>query len=382
MSKHPPHMRLGAVIVAAGRGTRAGGDKPKQWQCINGKPVAAWTFERFTQRTDIAEVVLVIHPDDEHYGAEIENLRCVHGGATRDQSVLAGLQALGADITHVLIHDVARASVPAHVIDGVIAALDHSDAAAPALPVTDALWTGLNGHVSGTQERAHLYRAQTPQGFSLPAILAAHRAHQGGAADDVEVARAAGLDVVITQGDEANLKITTPDDFARAAALLEPAMDLRLGNGFDVHAFEDGDHVILCGVRIDHDKSLKGHSDADVLCHAIADAILGALGLPDIGYYFPPDDMSIEGICSLDILKKCRALADEHNAEIQNVDSALVAEAPKIMPHLTEMKANISQALGITPEQVGVKATTNETMGFVGRKEGIAAMATTCVVIS
>ncbi len=158
-------------------------------------------------------------------------------------------------------------------------------------------------------------------------------------------------------------------------------MQIRTGIGYDVHQFAPNRKCILGGVDIPSELGLLGHSDADVLCHAIADAILGALGLPDIGYYFPPDDMSIEGICSLDILKKCRELADERNAAIQNIDSALIAEQPKIMPHLTEMKANISQALGITPDQVGVKATTNETMGFVGRKEGIAAMASTCIVI-
>lgn len=373
-------MRLGAVIVAAGRGTRAGGNKPKQWQYINGKPVAAWTCERFTQRTDIAEVVLVIHPDDEHYGAEIENLRCVHGGATRDQSVLAGLQALGADITHVLIHDVARASVPAHVIDGVIAALAHSDAAAPALPVTDALWTGLNGHVSGTQERAHLYRAQTPQGFSLPAILAAHRAHQGGAADDVEVARAAGLDVVITQGDEANLKITTPDDFARAAALLEPAMDLRLGNGFDVHAFEDGDHVILCGVRIEHDKTLKGHSDADVGMHAVTDAIYGALAMGDIGQHFPPSDPQWKGAASDIFLRHAVDLARSEGFEISNIDCTLICEHPKIGPHAAAMKEKMSEIMSMDAARVSIKATTSERLGFTGREEGIAALATATLV--
>lgn len=159
-------------------------------------------------------------------------------------------------------------------------------------------------------------------------------------------------------------------------------MKIRTGIGYDVHQFAPNRKCILGGVHIPSELGLLGHSDADVLCHAIADAILGALGLPDIGFYFPPDDPSIEGICSLDILKKCKSLAHEHNAEIQNIDSALIAEQPKIMPHLHEMKSNISLALNITPEQVGIKATTNETMGFVGRKEGIAAMATTCIVIS
>lgn len=221
MNAHAPLMRLGAVIVAAGRGTRAGGALPKQWQEIAGKRIAQWTCARFSERADIAQIILVIHPDDEMYAREIPNVQIVHGGATRDASVACGLDALSKDISHVLIHDVARCTVPSHVIDGVIHALQTADGAAPAIPVSDALWIGQNGLVSGVQDRTSLYRAQTPQGFALPVILKAHRTHTGGAADDVEVARDAGLDVVITHGDEDNLKITTPADFARAAALLE-----------------------------------------------------------------------------------------------------------------------------------------------------------------
>lgn len=375
-------MQIGAVIVAAGRGMRAGGDVPKQWQTVNGARVAAWSCAHFTSRSDIAEVILVIHPDDQTFAEEIKGVRIVHGGASRDISVRAGLEALSGDLTHVLIHDVARCTVPAPVITRVIKALRSAAGAAPALPVTDALWSGRNGKVSGAQDRTGLFRAQTPQGFSLPAILAAHRAHTGAAADDVEVARAAGLDVVITQGDEANLKITTPDDFKRAAALLETQMDIRLGNGFDVHAFCEGDHVILCGVRVPHEKALKGHSDADVGMHAVTDAIYGALGDGDIGQHFPPSDPQWRGAASDIFLRHALDRARSRGYSISNVDCTLICEHPKIGPHSFDMKARMAELLELDAERVSVKATTSERLGFTGRAEGIAALATATLVKS
>ncbi len=375
-------MQIGAVIVAAGRGMRAGGDVPKQWQTVNGARVAAWSCAHFTSRGDIAEVILVIHPGDQAFAEEIKGVRIVHGGASRDISVRAGLEALSGDLTHVLIHDVARCTVPAPVITRVIKALRSAAGAAPALPVTDALWSGRNGKVSGAQDRTGLYRAQTPQGFSLPAILAAHRAHTGAAADDVEVARAAGLDVVITQGDEANLKITTPDDFKRAAALLETQMDIRLGNGFDVHAFCEGDHVILCGVRVPHEKALKGHSDADVGMHAVTDAIYGALGDGDIGQHFPPSDPQWRGAASDIFLRDALDRARSRGFSISNVDCTLICEYPKIGPHSFDMKARMAELLELDAERVSVKATTSERLGFTGRAEGIAALATATLVKS
>lgn len=380
MTETLSRMRIGVVIVAAGRGTRAGGPLPKQWQKIAGTRIAAWTCARFTSRRDISDVVLVIHPDDASFAADISGVRLTNGGATRDASVRNGLEALGTDITHVLIHDVARCTVPAKVVDGVIDALKDADGAAPALPVTDALWIGQNGKVSGTQDRNALFRAQTPQGFALPAILDAHRQHTGGAADDVEVARAAGLDVVITQGNEKNLKITTPEDFARAAVLLEKNMDIRLGNGFDVHAFEDGDHVILCGVTVPHNKSLKGHSDADVGMHAATDAIYGALADGDIGQHFPPSDPQWKGAASEIFLRHAVDLARDRGFCISNIDCTLICERPKIGPHAADMKAKMAELMGLEPDRVSIKATTSEQLGFTGREEGIAALATATLV--
>jgi 2-C-methyl-D-erythritol 4-phosphate cytidylyltransferase/2-C-methyl-D-erythritol 2,4-cyclodiphosphate synthase len=225
-----------------------------------------------------------------------------------------------------------------------------------------------------------LYRAQTPQGFRYADILAAHRAFDGQAADDVEVARAAGLDVAIVPGSEGNLKITTPEDFARAAKQLRIKMDIRLGNGYDVHAFEDGDHVILCGVKIPHSQSLKGHSDADVGMHAVTDALYGALAEGDIGRHFPPSDPQWKGAASEIFLKHACDLARTKGYEISNVDCTLICERPKIGPHASEMMQEMARIMGLEMDRVSIKATTSERLGFTGREEGIAAFATATLV--
>ncbi|KNG93041.1 bifunctional 2-C-methyl-D-erythritol 4-phosphate cytidylyltransferase/2-C-methyl-D-erythritol 2,4-cyclodiphosphate synthase [Pseudaestuariivita atlantica] len=373
--------RTAALIVAAGRGRRAGGPVPKQWQDIAGARVADWTVARFRAHPRIGRIVLVIHPDDEAEAAAIPGILTVHGGETRDASVRAGLEALreGPE-TQVLIHDVARCTVPDAVIDAVIDALDTHVGAAPGLPVSDALWAVADGRIEGTRDRTGLYRAQTPQGFHLDAILAAHAAHPGGAADDVEVARAAGLDVAAVPGDEANLKITAPGDFARAAEILGDRMDIRLGNGFDVHRFGPGDRVTLCGVDVPHDRGLQGHSDADVGLHTITDAIYGALAEGDIGRHFPPSDPQWKGADSTVFLRHAGELAASRGYRIANVDLTLICERPKIGPHAGAMQARVAEVLGIEPGRVSVKATTSERLGFTGREEGIAAMGTVALV--
>ncbi len=216
-------MKVGAVIVAAGRGTRAGGGMPKQWRPLAGATVVAHTLRAFADHADISELVLVVHPDDlaGNFWPSVPTLAVVAGGATRCLSVLAGLQRLKNTVEAVLIHDAARPCVTKEIIDDVILALATAPAAAPALPVVDALWTGENGRVTGTASREGLYRAQTPQGFHLPAILSAYEKSTDTAADDVEIARRAGLDVVIVPGDEDNLKITMPADFERAETILK-----------------------------------------------------------------------------------------------------------------------------------------------------------------
>ncbi len=374
-------MTTAAIIVAAGRGLRAGGGTPKQWRALAGRRVADWTFDRFRGLVD--HIVLVLSDEDAPAWEEFRDsdLILAAGGADRASSVRNGLQALeNHQVTHVLIHDVARPCISAQLIQNVLSALDTHQAAAPGLPVTDALWIGHDGSVSGTQDRSNLFAAQTPQGFHYDAIIKAHAAHPGGAADDVEVARAAGLEVCIVPGDADNLKITRPEDFERAERKMGTTMDVRLGNGYDVHRFGDGDHVILCGVKVPHERGLQGHSDADVGMHAVTDAIYGALAQGDIGQHFPPSDPQWKGAASEIFLRHAVELAETMGYRISNVDCTLVCEYPKIGPHAPKMKEEMSKIMGLRADQVSVKATTSERLGFTGRSEGIAAIATACLV--
>lgn len=368
-----------AIITAAGRGTRAGGDLPKQWQMLAGRPVLAHTLEAFAG----FRRVLTIHPDDRAWAQALgSDIELVEGGATRAASVHNALRALaGSGVTRVLIHDGARPLVPGSVIANVLTALDDHAGAAPALPISDALWRGDAGLVSGTQDRSGLFRAQTPQGFRYDAILAAHDAHPGNAADDVEVARAAGLTVAIVEGHEDNLKLTYPQDFQRAEAILKGRrMDIRLGNGYDVHAFTDGDHVWLCGVKLPHGKALLGHSDADVGMHALTDAIYGALAEGDIGRHFPPSDPQWKGADSAIFLRHAMERVAARGFSLANCDVTLVCERPKIGPHAEAMRAALAKIMGVEMDRISVKATTSERLGFTGREEGIAALATAALV--
>jgi 2-C-methyl-D-erythritol 4-phosphate cytidylyltransferase/2-C-methyl-D-erythritol 2,4-cyclodiphosphate synthase len=372
-------MTVAAIIVAAGRGTRAGGTVPKQWQLLAGQPVVRHSIRAFAGLAD--QVILVVHPDDVSRAAPME-VQLVEGGATRDASVRNALNHLaGTGTSRVLIHDGARPLVSRALIKRLIGALDQSVAAAPAVPVTDALWRGDDLRVTGTQDRTGLWRAQTPQAFHFDAILAAHRAHPGGAADDVEVARAAGLDVMIVQGDEDNLKLTFAADFARAERILKGrSMDIRVGNGFDVHAFGPGDHVWLCGVQVPHGRGLVGHSDADVGMHALTDAIYGALAEGDIGQHFPPSDPQWKGAESHIFLRHAANRAAQRGFAIAHADVTLICERPKIGPYAGPMRAALAAILGIAPDRISVKATTSERLGFTGREEGIAALATATLV--
>jgi 2-C-methyl-D-erythritol 4-phosphate cytidylyltransferase / 2-C-methyl-D-erythritol 2,4-cyclodiphosphate synthase len=373
-----------AIIVAAGRGSRAGGGVPKQWRALGGSVVLAHTIAAFRAAPDIDRIVVVVHPDDmpRATALEAEGITLTAGGATRDASVRNALEALAdSGTTCVLIHDGARPLVSPALITRMIAALDNARAAAPALAVTDALWRGEDGRVIGTVAREGLYRAQTPQAFDFAAILAAHRAHPGGAADDVEVARAAGLDVTIIDGDEENLKLTYPGDFERAERILrERRMDIRAGNGFDVHAFGSGDHVWLCGVKVPHGRGLVGHSDADVGMHALTDAIYGAMSEGDIGRHFPPSDPQWKGAASHIFLAHAVRLMRERGFKLSNCDVTLVCEHPKIGPHAIAMQQELAKIMEVDVTRISVKATTSERLGFTGREEGIAALATALLV--
>ncbi len=382
----PP--KVAAVIVAAGRGLRAGGDIPKQWRQVAGRPIVDWALRAFSEHAEVDDIVLVVHPEDRtapYFFALSDTIRIVDGGDTRDASVRAGLHAVPSACDLVLIHDAARPCVDAGVITRVIDALQDCPAAAPAVAVTDALWQGGDARVIGTQDRTGLYRAQTPQGFARDAIVQAHAAHPGGAADDVEVARDFGLEVAIVQGSEANFKVTTPDDFARAETALGGPMntpDIRVGNGYDVHRFGPGTQVTLCGIEIAHPRGLQGHSDADVGLHTITDAIYGALAQGDIGQHFPPSDPQWKGAASHIFLEHARDLAAKMGYTITHVDCTLICEEPKIGPHCAKMRDKLTELLNISRDRISVKATTTERLGFTGRGEGIACQATATLVKS
>ena len=332
----------------------------------------------------------MVHPDDLGRIGAAGGREIVIGGATRAASVRAGLEALdGRGIELVLIHDAARATVPDETITATVRMLEKYAAVAPGLPVTDALWrSGDEGPdfrmVTGTTDRTGLVRAQTPQGFRFDRILAAHRAHSGDAADDVEIARAAGIEVRIGPGHEDNIKITTREDFAHAERILRERMhqipDIRTGNGFDVHRFGPGDEVVLCGHKIPHDQGLEGHSDADVGMHAVTDAIYGALARGDIGRHFPPSDPQWKGADSAVFLAHAVGLALEQGYRIANIDCTLICEVPRIGPHAQAMTARMADLTGVAADRISIKATTSERLGFTGRGEGIAALATVALV--
>lgn len=378
-------MKIIALIVAAGRGSRAGPGAPKQYRDLAGEPVLRHTLRAFSSHPRVDSVLAVIHAEDR---AAFDNaatdlpglLPPVTGGDTRQASVLFGLEALeGRAPDAVLIHDGARPFVSDRLIDDTIEALETHRGAMPGLPVADTLRHSHNGFAGDAVSREGLWRAQTPQAFRYPSILAAHRdARRSGNTsytDDVAVAAAAGIDVSVVPGDEDNFKITSAEDLMHATRMLAGASEYRTGQGFDVHRFGPGDHVMLCGVKVPHSHGLLGHSDADAGLHAITDAILGAIAQGDIGRHFPPSDPQWKGASSDVFLAHAAKLATEAGAEVTHVDLTLICEKPKIGPHAGAMRERISDILRIGPERVSVKATTTEGLGFTGRGEGIAAQA-------
>ena len=381
------HKTIAVIVVAAGAGERVGGS-PKQYRTLAGRPVLARALEAFLARNDVSLVLPVINPahGDRYAAMGLENpklLPAVGGAATRQGSVLAGLEALA---THapdlVLIHDAARPLVDDMTISGVVAAL--GEAALPVLPVTDTIKRSSDGRrAEGTADRRTLFAAQTPQGFAYPLILDAHRraaSEPEEFTDDAAIAEWAGIEVTLTKGSSRNLKLTHAEDFERAERLLGGiAMETRTGSGFDVHPFEPGDAVWLGGVRIPHTAALKGHSDADAALHALTDAIYGAIGEGDIGAHFPPSDPQWRGAASRIFLEHAAGLVAERGGRIVNLDVTIVCEAPKILPHAPAMKAVIAEACAIGPDRVAIKATTSEQLGFIGRGEGVVAMATATV---
>jgi 2-C-methyl-D-erythritol 4-phosphate cytidylyltransferase / 2-C-methyl-D-erythritol 2,4-cyclodiphosphate synthase len=372
-----PAGNTGAVVVAAGSGSRMGTEIPKQFQALGRRPVLGWSVEALLQCEEVAVIVVVV-PASERARAETilpnnSRIRLVNGGATRTESVRAGLQIFnGLGLAKVLIHDAARPGLSPVVIRELIAALDSADAAAPALLVTDALKDTRNGLRSVGREG--LVRVQTPQAFRFDVISRAIADAIDPAVDDLALVEATGARVVLTPGRAELMKITHPEDMAIAEKLISgPA--LRVGAGFDVHGFAAGDGVTICGVRIPHAKKLEGHSDADVGWHALTDAILGAAALGDIGDHFPPSDPKWKGAASILFLQHAAKLAAERGLHVVNADITLMCEKPKIAPHREFMRAKTAEALGIPLDAISVKATTTEKLGFLGREEGIAAQA-------
>ena len=380
--------RTAVVIVAAGKGERAGGAVPKQYVPLLGKPMLRWTAEAFVRHPDVDLVQIVIGANDEAPYAEavrgLTVLPPLAGGPTRQHSVMHGLVALAHHKPdYVLIHDAARPLISAETIGLVITALRNgADAAVPLLPVADTLRKRDNG-AWVTVPRDGLLRAQTPQGFRFDKILKIHRDHAThDLTDDMALAELAGLDIVVVPGEESNIKITTQKDFGMAEQLLAARLgETRTGYGYDAHRFAAGDHVWLCGVKIDHDHALEGHSDADAGLHALTDAILGAIGAGDIGQHFPPTDERWRGAPSWKFLDHAASLVRDKGGAVVHCDVTLICERPKVSPHREAMRARIAEILALDISRVSVKATTTEGMGFEGRREGLAAQAVATVRI-
>jgi 2-C-methyl-D-erythritol 4-phosphate cytidylyltransferase / 2-C-methyl-D-erythritol 2,4-cyclodiphosphate synthase len=367
-----------ALIVAAGQGTRAGGEQPKQYRTIAGKPVLGHAVEGLLRHPAIDRVQVVIGPGQEaDYAAAAGRYDlppAVIGGATRRASVRNGLAAIGGE--RVLIHDAARPFLPADVIDRLLAALDRAPGAVPVLPVVDTLARD-DGTLGDTVARDGLARVQTPQAFHLDAIRRAHAAwnKKAEATDDAQVARAAGLSVLTVEGSPMLDKLTLPGDFAAAERRLAARMISRSAIGYDVHAFAEGDHLWLGGIRVAHGRGLAGHSDADVALHALTDALLGTVGDGDIGMHFPPSDPKWRGAASHRFLEHARDRVLSRGGRIDHVDLTIVGEEPKVGPHRAAIRSRIAGLLGVKEGQVSVKATTTERLGFTGRREGLAAQA-------
>ncbi|HVM23039.1 MAG TPA: bifunctional 2-C-methyl-D-erythritol 4-phosphate cytidylyltransferase/2-C-methyl-D-erythritol 2,4-cyclodiphosphate synthase [Sphingomicrobium sp.] len=370
-------MSVTAIIVAAGKGARLGGGLPKQYRMLGGKPVLRWAAEALKRHPAIQAVRVVIGEGQQaSAAAALEGLDIagfVPGGAERADSVRAGLATV--DSEAVLIHDAARPFCPGRVIDRLLAKLEFFDGAAPVLPVRDTL-ARAEAALGERVDRDKLVRVQTPQAFRTSSIRAAYdQWHGPSPTDETTVLRAAGMDVAAVEGDAALEKLTTPGDFAQAEQWLAGALSPRTGMGFDVHAFAGEGPVMLGGVEVPHSRGLAGHSDADVVLHAITDALLGAAGLGDIGEHFPPSDPRWKGASSHLFLSHAAGLVRERGAIIDHVDCTIIAEEPKVGPHRGAMRARIAAIAGLDPEQVSVKATTTEGLGFTGRREGIAAQA-------
>ena len=369
---------IAAVVVAGGLGERAGGPVPKQYRPLGGRPLIRWSLGRLVAHPAIDRVLAVIHPDfaalHEESVAGLDLLPAVHGGATRQESVLNGLKALQVHAPDlVLVHDAARPFVSDHLLDEIVRTLRQRRCGViPVTGITDTVKYRSGDEVTGTADRGRLVCAQTPQGFPYAGILAAHQQADGRAfTDDAAVAEAVGMTVVTVEGDRANIKVTHEEDFALSCDQTE----ISNGTGYDAHALVAGDHVMLCGVRIDHERTLEGNTDGDVGLHALVDAILGALGCGDLGQHFPVDDSAWRGRPSGDLVRVARDLMTECRATLLHADITLMCQKPRLAPHQKAMRRTVAGLLDVGEPRVNVKVTSTDGLGFLGRCEGIAAAA-------
>ena len=374
-------MTVTALIVAAGRGERLGGELPKQYRPLGGKPVLRWAVEALAGHPSIDQVRVVIGEGqnqmalDALSGLSVGDL--IRGGAERSDSVLNGLKAIGDGA--VLVHDAARPFCPPAVVDRLLAALDRNDGAVPVLPVADTLALG-DTVLDCPVDRKRMLRVQTPQAFQVEDLIYAYaEAGRGSPTDESTVMLTAGLKVAAVEGDSMLEKLTTPGDWDRAEAIVASRLIPRTGMGYDVHAFGGDGPIMLGGIAVPHSRGLAGHSDADVVLHAITDALLGAAGLGDIGDHFPPSDAQWKGASSDLFLRHAADLVRERGGIIDHVDVTIIAEEPKIGPHRSAIRTRIAEVLAVKLEQVSVKATTTEGLGFTGRREGMAAQAVTSI---
>jgi 2-C-methyl-D-erythritol 4-phosphate cytidylyltransferase/2-C-methyl-D-erythritol 2,4-cyclodiphosphate synthase len=380
-------MRIAAILVAAGSGSRFGADTPKQFLTLAGKPVIRHAAEALAPHVTHLQPVGDATPIEAALAGDaalalLDHLPTVAGGATRQDSVRAGLEALvphAPDI--VLVHDAARPCIPPGTIPALLAALEHAPGAIPAVAVADTLKRARNGVIVATVPRDGLFRAQTPQAFRFDVLLAAHRAGVQGATDDASLLEASGLAVTLVPGADANIKLTFPEDLARLEHAMTAHLIPRVGTGFDVHVLEGGRPLMLCGVAVPHDKGLAGHSDADVGIHALCDAIYGALAEGDIGRHFPPSEAAWKDADSARFLTHAAARIAARGGVLANADVTLICERPKIAPHAEAMRTRLGALLGVDVGRVSVKATTTERLGFTGRGEGIAAQAAATVLL-
>jgi 2-C-methyl-D-erythritol 4-phosphate cytidylyltransferase / 2-C-methyl-D-erythritol 2,4-cyclodiphosphate synthase len=369
-------MKTAAIIVAAGRGTRAGGDVPKQFAPLAGRPMLAHSYTALSSHPAVDQVLVVIAPGQEAaLQAALGDVPYALGGTVRRESVANGIAALG-KADRVLIHDAARPFLPHAVIDRLLLMLDGYEGAIPAMPVADTL-VRFDGVMGDNVARDGLYRVQTPQAFVFDALVAAHRVWPASreATDDAQMVRDTGHEVTMVPGDPMLDKITHPADFAAAEARFGAAMRVRTATGYDVHRFADGEELWLGGVKVPHSRGLSGHSDADVALHAITDALLGTIGAGDIGMHFPPSDPKWRGAASAQFLQHAASLVAARGGVIDFVDVTIICEAPKVGPHREAIRASIAAILGLEVSAVSVKATTTERLGFTGRSEGMAAQA-------